>query len=738
MSELSHLRGAKSSPPPAPVASGMMQRQCGCGRHTMGGECEGYRQRRRSLPVQAKLMMPHSRDASEAAADLAGAAVMDGRFVPPETLSLRGSPQGISVPSRLTDRVEEMEGLGQPLPQAERRFFESRFSRDLSQVRVHTDHPSSELARNLEAHAFTFGRNIAFRPGSFSAGTQAGRSLMAHELAHVIQQGAAPGRGAGLVQRSFYSSLKERAYAGLIAGLRKAKNTAMNALRSRVPGLPPQYQEGAYTIISIVETVIEIQFSILYAVIGTIVGFSEGIVDMLKGLATLIYGGLKVLGDLVMGIFTNFNDLKADVDAIIAAIKGLPGALKKLVTDWIDQFSKASTERQSLMIGELTGQVLALIATYAVSVSRAGSAARVAAGSTELAEAGAETTAKLASSGAKATGVAADVGTTSAKPAGATAEVATTGAKATGTAAELGEASTAAKPALRVVSGGRATSTTAAKAGSSTARTSVASRTASTAVRTLPKAIPLAYREGATALKYAPEVEEADAAAPKQPVLRALPNPPPEPLAVPEIVEPVAPAFLPPAVGAPAVAAKTGTATKAAVAIVEATAVATDAATKAKKKGKNKEKNKECNEDPCDVLPILWPEELPPPTEAKPMKRTSSSQRGAEGIDRGPDQQRFARCLRRVHENGEDYQQTCGDLGGDWFEPDPQPGQLVDAHHMHPLYLGGEDAPYNLGAVEHNRHMLTQAAERSAHHVRRRSDVAELQGVLAAAHKTPN
>lgn len=460
MSERAIAPAAKT---PVPVLSqvpaGLLQRQCACGQHTMGGECEECRRSRLSGPVQAKLMVPRPKDASEAAADLAAAAVMAGRSVPAETLSLRGSPQGISVPSNLTDRVEEMEGLGQPLPKGERRFFESRFGHDLSHVRVHTDHRSSELARNLEAHAFTFGRNIAFRPGAFSPGSQAGRSLMAHELAHVIQQGAAPGRAAGVVQRSFYSDLKEKAYAGLIAGLRKVKNTAMSALRSRVPGLPPQYQGAAYTIISIVETIIEIQFSIWYAVIGMIVGFSEGIVDMVKGLATLIYGVLKVLSDLVIGIFTNFNDLKADVDAIIAAIKGLPGALKKLVTDWIDQFSKASTERQSLMIGELTGQVLALIATYAVSVSRAGSAAKVAAGSTELAEAGAQTTAKLASSGAKATGVVVDVGTTSAKAAGATADVATTGAKAAGTVAELGEASTAAKPALRVVSGGRATST---------------------------------------------------------------------------------------------------------------------------------------------------------------------------------------------------------------------------------------------------------------------------------------
>lgn len=171
---------------------------------------------------------------------------------------------------------------------------------------------------------------------------------------------------------------------------------------------------------------------------------------------------------------------------------------------------------------------------------------------------------------------------------------------------------------------------------------------------------------------------------------------------VPEIVEPVPPAALPPAVGAPAVAAKTGTATKVAVATAEATAVATDAATK----GKKKEKKKECNEEPCDVLPIIWPGELPPPTEAKPMKRTSSSQREAEGIDRGPAQRKFADCLKKAHENGEDYQGKCGPLGGDWFDPDMLPGELADAHHMHPLYLGGEDAPYNLGAVEHNRHML--------------------------------
>ena len=82
---------------------------------------------------------------------------------------------------------------GQPLDLATRAFMEPRFGRDFSQVRVHTDATAVESARALGAHAYTVGSNIVFGQGKLAPASSSGRRLIAHELAHVIQQNDLPG-----------------------------------------------------------------------------------------------------------------------------------------------------------------------------------------------------------------------------------------------------------------------------------------------------------------------------------------------------------------------------------------------------------------------------------------------------------------------------------------------------------------------------------------------------------------
>lgn len=77
---------------------------------------------------------------------------------------------------------------GQPLPQPAREFFEPRFNRDFSHVRVHTGARAAEAAESLNAKAFTVGRNVVFGAGRYAPGRPEGRRLLAHELTHVVQQ----------------------------------------------------------------------------------------------------------------------------------------------------------------------------------------------------------------------------------------------------------------------------------------------------------------------------------------------------------------------------------------------------------------------------------------------------------------------------------------------------------------------------------------------------------------------
>jgi outer membrane protein OmpA-like peptidoglycan-associated protein len=78
---------------------------------------------------------------------------------------------------------------GQALPEQTRAFFEPRFGRDFSGVRVHSDARAAESARSVGALGYTVGRNIVFAEERFMPGTDPGRRLIAHELAHVVQQG---------------------------------------------------------------------------------------------------------------------------------------------------------------------------------------------------------------------------------------------------------------------------------------------------------------------------------------------------------------------------------------------------------------------------------------------------------------------------------------------------------------------------------------------------------------------
>lgn len=75
-----------------------------------------------------------------------------------------------------------------PLLPQQRAFFERGFSQDFSQVRVHTGPDAGAFARLMGAKAVTSGDDIAFAQGRFAPDSTQGRTLLAHELAHVAQQ----------------------------------------------------------------------------------------------------------------------------------------------------------------------------------------------------------------------------------------------------------------------------------------------------------------------------------------------------------------------------------------------------------------------------------------------------------------------------------------------------------------------------------------------------------------------
>jgi len=112
-----------------------------------------------------------------------------------EDEKLRGKPVASSLrwSPGLGEEIRRVRGGGAPLPRTSRAFFEARFGADFGAVRVHADAAAARSAQALGARAYTIGRDIVFAPGQFQPGTREGQQLLAHELTHTIQQGAASG-----------------------------------------------------------------------------------------------------------------------------------------------------------------------------------------------------------------------------------------------------------------------------------------------------------------------------------------------------------------------------------------------------------------------------------------------------------------------------------------------------------------------------------------------------------------
>lgn len=116
-----------------------------------------------------------------------------------ELLQAQAEPgQSLAAPPGVSRYLTEARGGGQVIPLATRLEMEQRFGHDFSRIRIHADAQAAQAARAVHARAFTVGGDIVFAAGQYAPNHPGGRHLLAHELVHTIQQGAAPARGSGL------------------------------------------------------------------------------------------------------------------------------------------------------------------------------------------------------------------------------------------------------------------------------------------------------------------------------------------------------------------------------------------------------------------------------------------------------------------------------------------------------------------------------------------------------------
>ena len=138
----------------------------------------------------------------------------------PPRLGARAEAVSDGILNRRTTAVpplmrEAQAGSGHPLDQPTRSSMESRFGHDFGDVRVHTDASANRSARAMFAQAYTLRNHIYFAEGHFQPSSTEGRTLLAHELVHVLQQRDSSPAGDGTVTpQSHPAEVEARALSG--------------------------------------------------------------------------------------------------------------------------------------------------------------------------------------------------------------------------------------------------------------------------------------------------------------------------------------------------------------------------------------------------------------------------------------------------------------------------------------------------------------------------------------------
>lgn len=114
---------------------------------------------------------------------------------PNAALQTKRAEESAATTDTAMQRALSNQSGGQELDDSTRSYLEPRFGHSLADVRIHADTEAAQLARAVDASAFTTGNHMYFGSGAYSPGTTQGMHLLAHEATHTIQQAAGPVAG---------------------------------------------------------------------------------------------------------------------------------------------------------------------------------------------------------------------------------------------------------------------------------------------------------------------------------------------------------------------------------------------------------------------------------------------------------------------------------------------------------------------------------------------------------------
>ncbi|MFL5762373.1 MAG: DUF4157 domain-containing protein [Bacteroidia bacterium] len=147
--------------------------------------------------IQPKLEISNPQDKAEQQADKVAEGVMKGDVATSQKalsekttseISTKGDGEVTQTTDGFDSKLQGTKGQGQKLDTIQRKELESHTGTDLSSVNIHTNSNASEMSESINAKAFTHGQDIYFKEGQYNPSSNEGKSLLAHEVAHTVQQ----------------------------------------------------------------------------------------------------------------------------------------------------------------------------------------------------------------------------------------------------------------------------------------------------------------------------------------------------------------------------------------------------------------------------------------------------------------------------------------------------------------------------------------------------------------------
>jgi hypothetical protein len=271
-------------------------------------------------------------------------------------------------PHKSTTRVGG--GGGSPLPPPVRDFMEPRFGANFDHVRIHTGTDAAHQSAQLGANAFTYGNNVFFGKDKFQPQTAKGKELIAHELTHTIQQGAASQKTvvhrsaivsaseAPMVQRDFLGIPNPREYFA-----NKAENIPGFTMLTVVIGYNPiTNARVARTAGNILKGAIQIIPG------GKFISDaldSHGIFDQVSQWASQQFESLKDIGAAIWQSIEDF--IKGFKLSDLTDLGGLWERAKALVTAPIERIKNFAIALKDGIIKLIKDAILKPIAAYAAT-----------------------------------------------------------------------------------------------------------------------------------------------------------------------------------------------------------------------------------------------------------------------------------------------------------------------------------------------------------------------------------